>query len=102
IFGTITKYAHQIRDPQTIRVHLEKAYHLAFDGRPGTVLIDLPDDLQRAEVDPQTMPGFTPERLEPHPLQAEIVDLLDRLQKARRPVLVLGGGLTTPRLGGDL
>jgi len=102
IFATVTKYAHQIRDPNSIRYHLEKAYHLAFDGRPGTVLIDLPDDLQRAEVDPETMPSFTPESVEPASFEAEIADLLALLHKARRPVLVLGGGLTTPRLGSQL
>jgi acetolactate synthase-1/2/3 large subunit len=102
IFGTVTKYAHQIRDPNTIRYHLEKAFHLAFDGRPGTVLIDLPDDLQRAEVDPSAMAGFTPDAPRPSAFESEIADLLSLLQDARRPVLVLGGGLTTPRLGAEL
>lgn len=102
IFGTVTKYAHQIRDPNSIRYHLEKAYHLAFDGRPGAVLIDLPDDLQRAEVDPETMPSFTPDSVEPAWFKTEIVDVMALLDKARRPVLVLGGGLTTPRLGAEL
>jgi acetolactate synthase-1/2/3 large subunit len=102
IFATVTKYAYQIRDPNSIRYHLEKAYHLAFDGRPGTVLIDLPDDLQRAEVDPQSMPSFTPDGVEPASFDAEVADLMALLAKARRPVLVLGGGLTTPRLGAAL
>ena len=44
IFASVTKYAHQISDPNSIRYHLEKAYYLAFEGRPGAVLIDLPDD----------------------------------------------------------
>src|SRR5260221_8666402 len=61
IFQTVTKYAHQISDPHSIRYHLEKACHIAFDGRPGTVLIDLPDDLQRADVDPERMASFSPD-----------------------------------------
>ncbi|HZQ46326.1 MAG TPA: thiamine pyrophosphate-binding protein, partial [Verrucomicrobiae bacterium] len=77
IFGTVTKYAVQIRDPHTIRYHLEKAFHLAFEGRPGPVLIDLPDDLQRAEVDPDTMKSFTPEP--PAASKAELEQELDKL-----------------------
>jgi acetolactate synthase-1/2/3 large subunit len=101
IFSSVTKYAHQISAPESIRYHLEKAYHLAFADRPGTVLIDLPDDLQRAEVDPERM-----ERYEaPKPIAPALGDLdalTDLLAQARRPVLVLGGGLATPRLGAEL
>src|SRR5712691_2705964 len=61
IFRSVTKYVAQIRDPNTIRYHMEKAYHLAFEGRPGPVLIDLPDDLQRSDVNPETMEGFVPD-----------------------------------------
>jgi acetolactate synthase I/II/III large subunit len=104
IYSTVTKYAYQIKDPATIRYHLEKAYHLAFDGRPGTVLIDLPDDLQRAQVDPDKMRGYLPEMVTTPPTQfsAEIEKLVELLSHASRPVLVLGGGLTTPRIGGVL
>ncbi|AVT77995.1 acetolactate synthase [Rhodopseudomonas palustris] len=103
IFATVTKYAVQISDPTTIRYHLEKAYHLAFEGRPGSVLIDLPDDLQRAEIDPDALPGFTPEPAAAmSDLDAEIAALLRLIARAKRPVLVLGGGLATPRIGAAL
>src|SRR5581483_6885607 len=104
IFGTVTKYAVQIRDPHTIRYHLEKAFHLAFEGRPGPVLIDLPDDLQRAEVDPDTMKSFTPEP--PAASKAELEQELDKLMallvQAQRPVVVLGGGLKKPPVPREL
>jgi acetolactate synthase-1/2/3 large subunit len=104
IFHTVTKYAHQISDPHSIRYHLEKAYYLAFDGRPGTVLIDLPDDLQRADVDPAHMASFSPDPSERADggMRRHIASILSMLAKARRPVLVLGGGLTTPRIGPEL
>ncbi len=104
IFASVTKYAHQVRDPKSIRYCLEKACHLAFDGRPGTVLLDLPDDLQRAEVDPDTMPSFTPDPPDAYDgdLRGDIEALLPLLRKARRPVVVLGGGLATPRVGKPL
>lgn len=101
IFASVTNYAHQIRTADSIRYHLEKAYHLAFADRPGTVLIDLPDDLQRAEVDPERMESYSaPEAT--LPLLRELDALIGLLQQARRPVLVLGGGLATPRLGAEL
>jgi acetolactate synthase-1/2/3 large subunit len=101
IFSSVTKYAHQIRTPESIRYHLEKAYHLAFADRPGSVLIDLPDDLQRAEVDPETMERY--QATKPVAISgADIDTLVALLREAHRPVLMLGGGLATPRLGAEL
>src|SRR5208337_2055235 len=56
----VTKYALTIVDPQSIRYHLEKAVHLAHAGRPGPVWIDIPIDVQAAQVDPDSLPGFDP------------------------------------------
>lgn len=104
IYKTVTKYAQQITDPNTIRFHLEKAYYMAFEGRPGPVLIDLPDDLQRSQVHHDKMPSFSPRdaRHSPSTLGKDIAILLAMLAEAKRPVLILGGGLTTPRVGGPL
>ncbi len=104
IFSPVTKYAVQIQDAATIRYHLEHAYYTAMEGRPGPVLLDIPDNLQRAEIDPEKLVGFTPEpQPDPQPtLKAEIAELLLKIQKARRPVLVLGGGLKTPHVGDGL
>ncbi len=101
IFASVTKYAVQLTDASEIRYHLEKAYHLAFEGRPGPVLIDIPDDLQRSEIEPGKLRGFVPRR-EADPVAAlsdEVADLLERIRLAERPVLVLGGGLKTPAVG---
>src|SRR6202521_6020254 len=102
IFASVTKYAHQIRAPESIRYNLEKAYHHAFADRPGTVLIDIPDDLQRAEVDPQRMQGYEPPKLGALQLAGDLDRLFALLRQASRPVLVLGGGLATPRIGAEL
>ncbi|MGH7957088.1 MAG: thiamine pyrophosphate-binding protein, partial [Opitutaceae bacterium] len=64
----------------------------------------LPDDLQRTEIEPETLPSFTPE---PRPdvfpaLAIEIARLLETIRAAKRPVLVLGGGLKTPFVGPGL
>lgn len=102
IFASVTKYAHQIRDPSSIRYQLEKACHTAFSGRPGPVLIDLPDDLQRAEVDPTVLEAFLPEAAASPDLRPKIDQILCLLRAAERPVLILGQGLSTPRVGPEL
>jgi len=93
----ITKYAVLVTDPQQIRYELEKACFLAQTGRPGPVLIDIPDNLQREEIDPSALPGFSPpEDAEPATLNVPEVVLRqcrDLLHAARRPVLILGWGV---------
>src|SRR5580692_5696707 len=61
IVKTITKYAVTIEDPATVRYHLEKAVHLALGGRRGPVWIDIPLDVQAAQIDPDTLTGFSPD-----------------------------------------
>ncbi|PAW89803.1 MAG: acetolactate synthase [Opitutia bacterium Tous-C4FEB] len=98
IFSPVTKYAVQLSTAEDIRYQLEKAYHIAFEGRPGPVLIDVPDDLQRAEIEPTELRGFIPlpcvDSLAV--LAGQIGELLKKIRAAERPVLVLGGGLKTP------
>jgi acetolactate synthase I/II/III large subunit len=94
--GPVTKYATLVTDPKRIRYELEKAVHIAKSGRPGPVLIDIPDDLQRGPIDPADLEGFVPE---PEPARAaadlaqEIDACLPLLAAAERPVLVVGWGV---------
>src|SRR5262249_42243016 len=67
IFRPITKYAVRIDQPRQIRYELEKACHLAREGRPGPVLIDIPDNVQREQVDPEALAGFQPPPDDPDP-----------------------------------
>jgi len=50
IYKTLTKKAYQITDPKDVIRVFNEAYELALSGRPGPVIIDLPDDIQRSEV----------------------------------------------------
>lgn len=104
IFKSVTKYSVQLIDPLNIRYELEKAFYIAFKNRPGPVLIDIPDDLQRAEIEPKDLIGFHPIKPDNNndQLDRQITDLLLKIQKTTRPVLVLGGGLKTPSIGPEL
>lgn len=95
IFRPVTKYAVRVDRPEDIRYELEKASYLARSGRPGPVLLDIPDDVQRAQIDPADLRSFTP----PAPSERRrashdaIAKCLAWIQEAKRPVMVLGWGV---------
>ncbi|MFN8543858.1 MAG: thiamine pyrophosphate-binding protein [Candidatus Binatia bacterium] len=96
MFRPVTKYAVQLEEAAAIRYELEKAHHLATTGRPGPVLLDIPDDLQRAEIDPDALGGFAPEAAAParsRELREQVAETLRLVARAERPVLILGWGV---------
>ena len=97
----ITKYAVMVKDPQTIRFHLEKALYLAKSGRSGPCWIDIPIDVQAAKINPSTLPGFTPDELVSSDrtdlLTAQCREVTERLMAASRPVIMVGTGIRLAR-----
>ena len=57
----VTKYAVTVKDARRIRYELECAYHQATEGRPGPVMIELPLDVQGAQIDETALEGYEPE-----------------------------------------
>ncbi len=90
----ITKYAKLVLDPNSIRLELEKALHLAASGRPGPCWLDIPVDVQSAMIEPNELDGYTPE-MEPQTpdLATKCQTIINRIQKAERPVLLVGTGV---------
>jgi acetolactate synthase-1/2/3 large subunit len=95
IVKSITKYAVTIEDPQSIRYHLEKAVYLANVGRRGPVWIDVPLDVQAAQIDPDSLPGFRPEHktVASSSLRDQVTHFIQLLNKASRPVILAGNGV---------
>jgi acetolactate synthase-1/2/3 large subunit len=98
LVAPITKYAVMVTDPATIRFHMEKALHLATEGRPGPVWLDIPMNVQSAQIDPASLEGFAPEAARSEPeritsLAPAIDRILNRLSKAERPVILAGSGI---------
>lgn len=93
----VTKYAVMIKDPKMIRYELEKAVYIAKSGRPGPVLIDLPADIQIAEINPNDLVPFNgKEKVVGEPkeqIKEKINYYLKDLKKAERPVILVGGGV---------
>ncbi|MEI6375933.1 MAG: thiamine pyrophosphate-binding protein [bacterium] len=98
----ITKYAVLIDDPLAIRYHLERALHLALQGRPGPVWLDIPIDVQGAQIDPSTLKGYDPKEdeicYETDRLEESVALVAKRFAVSKRPVIYAGTGV---RLSGQ-
>ena len=99
LVSPITKYAVTVMDPERIRYELGKAVYLAKHGRPGPVWIDIPLDVQAAQVQENDLAEFTPEAAHSHPDQSErslpekVSQAIALLNKAKRPVILAGNGI---------
>ncbi len=93
IVRSITKYAVTVHDPATIRYHLERALHEMQDGRSGPVWLDIPLDVQAAQIDPAELTGHIPEEKALPNLGAQIQRTLDLLATSERPLLLAGHGV---------
>ncbi|MDS3821426.1 acetolactate synthase large subunit [Streptococcus pneumoniae] len=92
----ITKYNYQVRETADIPRIITEAVHIATTGRPGPVVIDLPKDISALETDfiysPEVnLPSYQP-TLAPNDMQ--IKKILKQLSKAKKPVLLAGGGIS--------
>ncbi|WP_428078482.1 thiamine pyrophosphate-binding protein [Candidatus Avelusimicrobium faecicola] len=95
----LTKYAVSLTQPEQVRYELEKAVYLATHGRMGPVWLDVPLDVQAAQVDETALPGFTAPLETPADLTAPIRELKKLFMAARRPLIVAGHGI---RLAGGI
>lgn len=95
IYKPITKYSVLINDPSRIKFELEKATYIAMNDRPGPVLIDIPDDIQRADIDPSKLDSFVPERRIHYSKQlgTQLDKCMQLLSTAKRPVIIFGWGI---------
>ena len=100
----ITKYNYQVRETADIPRIITEAVHIATTGRPGPVVIDLPKDISALETDfiysPEVnLPSYQP-TLEPNDMQ--IKKILKQLSKAKKPVLLAGGGISYAEAAAEL
>ncbi|MFH0738941.1 MAG: thiamine pyrophosphate-binding protein [Candidatus Omnitrophota bacterium] len=91
----IVKYAQLVTEPQKIRYYLEKAFYLAQVGRPGPVLLDIPMNVQRADIIPGRLMSFSKPAVEKnhYSIAAKIQESLKALSLSSRPVVLAGGGV---------
>ena len=90
--GPITKAAWKAGAVEELPELLERAFATAVDGRPGPVLVDVPMDIQRMAVT-HPVPLVTARAMAPGPPAAVVNDALGQLRNARRPLVLVGGGI---------
>jgi acetolactate synthase-1/2/3 large subunit len=94
IVKPITKFAYQLKNPNEIKYALEKAFYLSNHGRPGPVLIDIPMNFQRSEIDLKKLKSFkAPNNKSNGKILNNIYRIKELLVKSQRPILILGGGI---------
>ncbi len=95
----ITKYAAMVARPEDVRYELEKAWFTCLAGRPGPCVLDMPIDVLKADVEPEKLRCFDPAAAADPWDMAEVDAAIDRyiaeLRRAKRPVLMVGGGART-------
>jgi tartronate-semialdehyde synthase len=89
----VSKWAVTVREPGLVPRVLQQAFHLMRSGRPGPVLVDLPIDVQTAEIEfdldtYEPLPAY-----KPRATRRQVDKALDMLDAAERPLIVAGGGV---------
>jgi len=90
MFGQMTKWVAQIDDAQRIPEYLSHAFHVAVSGRPGPVVLALPEDMLVSEVDVADAGPYR--KVKPNPSADGLDQLRGMLESAQRPLVLLGGG----------
>jgi acetolactate synthase-1/2/3 large subunit len=90
MYGPLAKWVAEIDDPARVPEYVSRAFHVAGSGRPGPVVLAVPEDMltettNAAEVAPARVPVA-------HPDPAAMTNLRELLARARKPLMILGGG----------
>ena len=91
----ITKFSYQLKKPEEITFILEKSYHIAQSGRPGPVLIDIPMNFQRKNINPSKLKSFKSikKKIPKKYVTRQIEQIKNLLLKSKRPTIIAGGGV---------
>ena len=92
----MVKYAKTITNPSDVKYELEKALHLATEGRPGPVLLDIPINIQKQNVDEKILLGYDVGLKTTYDIDSinkQVDKYIDDLKNSKRPCLMIGGGV---------
>lgn len=91
--SSITKFAKTVMDPADIKHDLKRAIHEATTGRRGPVWLDIPLDVQAADIDPDSLQDFTPPAEQTAAADIPFDQILAELARAERPIILAGHGI---------
>ncbi len=92
-FGSMTKWVEEIDRPERIPEILSHSWHVAMSGRPGPVVIALPEDMLHEVIEARAGPRV--EVAEPAPTLGSLEQLVERLEDAQSPIIIAGGSRWT-------
>lgn len=96
IVSSITKYAVTVKEPNKIKYYLDKAVYEAKNGRPGPVWLDIPLDVQGADIKEEDLVGYEPNKPQEISGKSNIEDIckvVSLLKQAKKPVIIAGQGI---------
>ena len=93
IVKPLTKYCAFIKNPNTIKYVMEKAYHLCTSGRPGPVWIDIPLDVQSSRINLSKLKSFKQKSDLKKNYDSQISKLIKKIYDSKSPVIVAGQGV---------
>ena len=91
MFGPLAKWVAEIDRTDRIPEYISRAFHIAVSGRPGPVVLALPEDMLSATADVPDAPRANPARQQAS--QTAINDVLDAMERAKNPLMLVGGPL---------
>ncbi|MFD1796243.1 thiamine pyrophosphate-binding protein [Paracoccus aurantiacus] len=100
MFGPLAKWVAEIDDTDRIPEYMARAFHLAMSGRPGPVVLALPEDMLSAATDATDLPPAQP--VMNAPSDAAIDAVIAALAAAERPLIVPGGSIWSDKAADDL
>jgi len=100
MYGSIAKWAAQIDRAERIPEYVARAFRVATQGRPGPVVLALPEDMLASTADVDDAARIEP--VAAHPAAAQIAELRERLAGSKRPLVVVGGSGWTAAACADL
>ena len=90
----VTKYCAYVDRGEDIKYYLDQAFYHATEGRPGPVVLDIPIDMQRVELDVAALRGFVPPAAPAIDYPAIAATIRESLRQAAKPVVILGNSNT--------
>lgn len=99
MFAPLAKWAVEVDDASRLPEIMARAFHVATSGRPGPVVVSLPEDMLAERVEVADAEPYAVTR--PAARQERVVAALELLEQAKRPLLVVGGGAWSPQAALD-
>lgn len=93
MFKCITKYAVRVDNPEDIPYELQKAYDIALSDNPGPVLVDIPADVQRANINPELCNPYIKDEKQSDNVKEIANFILKEIGTAKRPCFIVGNGV---------